>query len=223
MNISFTYNLDKDIKNFLIGKMAHANNPSRRQALFEEKYGKEMDPEKLKKFILDYSKEKNINFEERAKFFQKTWGEVNDEFFRRMENIFKAKLPAEEIIAYLTINDRCGYNPGRDGQWYFFISASCKDPRRLSAHEIFHFYTHLCFGNWLKEKGLSPQEFYDLKESLAEILNLEFNDLSDGKDFANADYQIPMRQKIVELWQKEKDIKKVIDEMIKDKTYEKAN
>jgi hypothetical protein len=218
MKVNFSYNLDKDIQNFLIGKksVGGREHPSRLQKLYEEKNGPEVDTENLRKFIIIYSEKNKIDFKKRAIIFQKAWAEINNEFFYRTEKIFQTKLPTENITGYLTVNDRCGYNPGQNGQWYFFITAGCQQPRRLCAHEIFHFFTHLCFEKWLRnEVGLTPKEFYDLKESLNEILNCEFADLLDGSDKPNSEYQIPIRQKIKELWQKEKDIKKVVEKMIK--------
>jgi hypothetical protein len=168
--------------------------------------------------ILDFTNERKIIINDRIETLQKEWNSVNDEFFQRIDKIFGVKLPIEEIIVYLTVNDRCEYNPGRNGRWYFFVSALTLSPKLTCAHEIFHFFVHFCFEKWLiDEIKLNPKEFYDLKESLNEILNIEFSDLIERKDKPNMEYQTAIRQKISKLWQKEKDIKKVIDEIIKDK------
>jgi hypothetical protein len=217
MKLTFSYNLEKDIRNFLIAKksLGHSGRPSKMQALFEEKYGQNTETEKLREFITDFLKENKINFEEKIMTFQKSWNEVNDEVFSRMEKIFKIQLPTEEISVFLTINDRKGYNPGLGGQWYFFVNVSSPFYKITCVHEIFHFYTHLLFESYLKEeKGFSPQEFYNLKESLTEIINHEFADLMGGKEFGNIEHK-DIRQKIGELWEKEKDIKKVVGEIIK--------
>ncbi|MDD5289972.1 MAG: hypothetical protein PHT40_02080 [Patescibacteria group bacterium] len=215
MKLNFTYNLDKDIENFIIAKTAVGarEHLSRRQAEYEKIYGPNLDKEKIKKFILDFTAERKINMADRIETLQKEWASINDEFFQKIEKIFGVKLPVEEITAYLTVNDRCGYNPN---QYYFFVSALTLAPKLICAHEIFHFFIHFCFEKWLKDEiGLNPKEFYDLKESLNEILNHEFSDLVEGKDKPNMEYQTAMRQKIGELWQKEKNIKKVIEEMVK--------
>lgn len=217
MKVVFKYNLEKDIENFMIAKrsLGHGGKPSKLQTLYEEKYGQNMNLEKLREFIVNFSKENKIDFAERARVLQKSWSKVNDEVFCRLEEIFKVQLPTEKIVAYLTINDRCGYNPGLRGQWYFFVNIKARFPKKTCIHEIFHFYTHYCFEALLKEKGLSRQEFYEIKESLTEIINHEFVDLMNAKELGYKEHK-EMRQKISELWKKEKDIKKVIDKMIKE-------
>lgn len=219
MKLNFTYNLDKDIENFFIGKTAVGarEHLSKRQAEYEKIYGPDLDKEKIKKFILDLTAERKINMTDRIEALQKEWNLVNDGFFQKIEKIFGVKLPVEEITVYLTVNDRCSYNPK---QYYFFVSALTLAPKLTCAHEIFHFFIHFCFEKWLKNKiKLTPKEFYDLKESLNEILNLEFTDLVERKDKPNMEYQTAIRQKIGELWQKKKDIKKVIEEMVSKKYY----
>lgn len=219
MKLIFTYNLEKDLSNFLIANksLGHSGKPSKTQMLYNEKYGLEIDKEKLRQFIIDFSVQYKIDFVAKAKEFQEIWNNVNDEIFCRMEKIFKTKLPTEEITAYLTINDRCGYNPGLNGQWYFFVNENSQFSKITCIHEIFHFYTHLCFENYLKEKGLSRQEFYDLKEALTEIINHEFVDLMGGKEFGYVEHKI-IRQKINELWEKYRDIKKVLESLILEKS-----
>lgn len=217
VEVNFDYNVDKDVENFIIAKTAvgSKDNPSKRQIQYENIYGSTIDKEKIKKFIIDFLEERKIDTTEIIKKIEKEWAPVNNEFFQRAETIFKIKLPVQTVTAFLTINDRCGYSPE---QYYFFLNLLTRSPKKICAHEIFHFFFHYRFEKKLKkEVGLTPQEFYDLKESFNEILNLEFFDLLDAKDNPNTDFQIPIRQKIVTLWQKNPDIEIVLQEMVKDK------
>lgn len=220
MQLIFKYNLEKDMENFLIANksLGHGGKPSKRQILFEEKYGLEMGDDKLREFIITFTKEKKIDFKERIILFQKLWDEISEEVFLRMEKIFQTKLPVENIDVFLTINDRCSYNHNK---YYFFVCALAQWPKITCVHEIFHFFTHLCFESYLKEKGLSRQEFYDLKEALTEIINHEFADLMGGKEFGYTEHK-DLRIKIGVLWKQNKDIKKVVEELIKlIKSYER--
>lgn len=87
MNITFTYNLDKDVENFLIAKTAVGarEHPSRRQVEYEKIYGQNLDKEKIKKFIIDFTAERKINVADRIKTLQKEWDLINDEFFKELK------------------------------------------------------------------------------------------------------------------------------------------
>ncbi len=215
MKLNFTYNLEKDIANFLIASksLGHNGKPSKVQQLYMDKYGQELDEDKLNNFIREYSEKYKINFLNQAEKFQNSWNLINEEIFKRMENIFKVKLPTNNIMAYLTINDRCSYNPGINEQWYFFVNANIKFPEITCLHEIFHFYTHLSFGNYLKNKGLNQQKFFDIKEALTVILNHEFIDLMGNKDMGYIEHK-ELRDKISDLWQQTRNIKNIVDSLI---------
>ncbi len=44
-------------------------------------------------------------------------------------------------------------------------------------HELLHFYTWHAFHEELDNKGVSKEKYNDIKESLTELLNLDFKEL----------------------------------------------
>lgn len=211
MILTFKYNLEEDIRNFFIGSksLGHNMRPSKKHLLYQEQYGEELTEENLKKFINNYIKENNINIESKIKEFQDSWDKVNDEFLQRCEKIFKINLPCEKIDAYLTVNDRCGYSIVDN---LFFVSVGTNQSKRIAMHELFHFYTWYAIGKELKDKNIGKQKYYDIKESLTEILNLEFKDLMECEDKGYTEHQ-ELRKKIKEYWLEYKDIRKVVEKI----------
>ena len=69
MKVNFTYNLDKDIENFIIVKTAVGarEHPSKRQLEYEKIYGQDLDKEKIRKFILDFTAERKIKMKDKIK------------------------------------------------------------------------------------------------------------------------------------------------------------
>jgi hypothetical protein len=62
-------------------------------------------------------------------------------------------------------------------------------------HELLHFYTWHTFGKKLLDQGLLKLVYNNIKESLTEILNLEFSDLMGGKLDSGYPQHQAMRQK----------------------------
>ncbi|OGZ38587.1 MAG: hypothetical protein A3F21_01165 [Candidatus Portnoybacteria bacterium RIFCSPLOWO2_01_FULL_38_39] len=82
-------------------------------------------------------------------------------------------------------------------------------------HELLHFYTRHAFGKKLLDEGLSKLAYNDAKESLTELLNLEFPDLLNGKSDNGYPQHKEMREKVRALWLKQKDISFLIQELVK--------
>jgi len=140
------------------------------------------------------------------------WEAIQYEYFQRINNIFNISLSTDTITAYSSINDRYGYNIEEN---YFFISAKNPDDNNLIiAHELFHFYTWHRLAQSLKIKGISISQYNDIKESLTEILNLEFADLLNGKyDEGYPQHKI-LRQKINILWRSGKKLDDIVLDFI---------
>jgi hypothetical protein len=81
-------------------------------------------------------------------------------------------------------------------------------------HELLHFYTWQVFFEELKRKGLSGLRYNDIKESLTELLNLEFSDLMGGGVDKGYGQHQEMRKKIRDLWPKNKDIKALVNNLV---------
>jgi len=212
MKLTFKYNLNEDIKNFFGASksLGHSGRQSKIHLLYQGRYGAELTQENLKKFINNYVKENNIDVKEKIKEFQKSWDKINDEFFKRAEKIFKVQLPTEQVDVYLTTNDRCCLSINDN---LFFVYVKSDHIKRTAMHELFHFYTWYAFGKELKDKNIGKQKYYDIKESLTEILNLEFEDLIEYPEVGYSEHK-ELRKEIKKYWLKYKDIKKVVEKII---------
>lgn len=211
MKIEFAYNREKDIW-CLLNKGKSSNNSSKPTKVYQElisKYGESPTTENTSKFIDQYLVENNIDIDERITSFQRDWEKISLEYKKRAEAIFKISLP-EDVVAYLTVNNRCPYNIEDN---YFFVSVSNPSPVASTImHELFHFYTW--YGLHEELKDVSKEKYNDIKESLTVLLNLEFADLLDGAvDYGYPQHQ-EMRSKIRDMWLADKDLKKVVAGLI---------
>ncbi|MDO8590138.1 MAG: hypothetical protein Q7R69_02600 [bacterium] len=211
MRVEFAYDLDKDVENF--AKTLNSVNNKEHTAfhrLYIEKRGQDFKPDLVKKFI----KEHTINIDIPAVIaeIENNWLPIHEKFIERAEKIFGIKYPLEKITAYLTTNNRCSYNTKEN---YFFVYLKNKSSNRTIMHEIFHFYTWHLFYKKLFDQGVSKEKYNDIKESLTELLNLEFSDLLDGAvDYGYQRHQ-EMRAKVRDMWNSDKNLHKIINVLIK--------
>lgn len=211
MNISFSYNIHKDVDNF-IKTLNSINNssPTKLQKLFKSRFGEKYQREYIHKFIKSYTKEQNIDFNEKLVEIKDNWERVSCCYFERAEKLFQYKYSLP-IKVYLTTNSRCSYNIKAR---YFFLFIDAESTNAIIMHELFHFYTWQSFGEKLVNKGVSKETYNDLKESLTEILNLEFSDLLSGKSDSGYYQHQECRLLIKNLWLKFKDLNKVVEEYL---------
>ena len=85
-------------------------------------------------------------------------------------------------------------------------------------HELLHFYTWHAFGKKLLDEGLSKLAYNDIKESLTELLNLEFSDLMSGKQDTGYPQHQDMRTEIQNFWPVQKDISVLLQKLMSDKS-----
>ncbi|NQU86306.1 MAG: hypothetical protein HQ541_11145 [Mariniphaga sp.] len=221
MNIEFKYNIEKDAENFLIVAKAKKIKISSsfleekrflKYKMYFEKYGPIFSKSKLKKFINEYIEDNKIDIIQELKIIENKWAQVNKSFWSRAEKFFRTKLPHRQITVYLTVSDVCGYNI-KDGYFFITLKSSCSN--LIIMHELWHFFTWYSFGKKFKETNvISKEKYYDIKESLTEILNLEFKDLLGNQiDKGYPDHQ-KIRKKVKKLWVKYENIKKVVDKLL---------
>ncbi len=208
MVLTFKYDPDKDIENYkIIHRAKYKGGESKILELYKRKFGEGLDYTNLSKFIKGLVEYNKIDLKKSAGGIEQSWLKIKDEFFKRMDKIFSSNLPIENFVVYLTTNDRCGYSLKGN---YFFVTVFSKKPMMTIMHELLHFYTYYCFKGELEQ--MDSQKAYDIKESLTELLNLEFSDLLDGEDKGYQQHQ-QLRQLVKEAWQKKKDIRFVFDEL----------
>jgi len=222
MNLKFKYNLKKDAENFIDItriKKIEENNLLLTETrffiykLYFEKRGQNFNKNKVLDFIKNYINENKIDINQEIKRIKNKWFPINSIFLERAEAIFKTKLPQKKIIVYLTINDICGYNIN---DCYFFVSLKGQHSNLTIMHELWHFYTWEAYGKKFKRENIiSKEQYYDIKESLTEILNIEFKDLlGDIKDMGYPSHQ-EIRKMVKQYWSIEKDIQKVMENLLK--------
>ena len=116
------------------------------------------------------------------------------------------------ITVYLTTSDKCGYSIENN---YFFIGTETKCPKLTIMHELFHFYTWYLLRDDLREKNINKKTYYDIKESLTEILNMEFSDLLDCTDKGYLQHE-KLRVLVRNHWLDAKDIRETFYGVLND-------
>src|SRR3989344_5647218 len=212
MKLHFAYNIEKDIENFIKGTNAtNSKKPTKFQISFSEKYGENFEAEKVKAFIEEQDKVNGFDANKEIVAVEARWKTAEPIFIERVEKLFGISYPAPIITVYLTHNERCTYNIEQN---YFFVRIGSEFSNNTIMHELLHFYTWHAFGKKLLDEGLSKLAYNDVKESLTELLNLEFSDLLNGKRDEGYPQNQEMRTKIREIWQVKKDISTLIQKLV---------
>jgi hypothetical protein len=209
--IEFRYDLDKDISNFIAGTSAKNNSkPTRLQQLYIDVYGTDYDRIKVQTFIESYISEGSLDVVKCKEVIEQNWRKIENSYFEKAERLFGVSYADQQIVAYLTTNQRCTYNLKEK---YFFVNLSSKSPNLTIMHELFHFYTWQAYHDSLIKAGINENQYNDIKESLTVLLNVEFVDLMDGVRDDGYPQHAGMRQEVQELWSRSKDLRKVIFEV----------
>lgn len=166
----------------------------------------------------------NFDANQQVKIVEKRWREIELDFIKRVEKVFGISYPSPQITVYLTHNGRCTYNINEN---YFFVYISSEFSNNIIMHELLHFYTWHAFGQKLVDEGFSRAKYNDIKESLTELLNLEFTDLMNNKADDGYPQHKEMRAEIRKLWLDKKHIEiifrnlmpKTIETKYKDRKY----
>jgi hypothetical protein len=208
MKLTFSYDLQKDIENFLKSlKSVNNKEHTKSQEEYIQKYGAEFTAENLRLFIEQKLRAQKID--ERVAEIERGWNIIATDALSRIENIFGI-YPFPEIRVFLTTNNRCTYNIQEN---YFFVYTESKHPNSTILHELFHFYTWYAYGKNLIEQGFPRDRYNDIKESLTVILNTDFLDLVGGEIDKGYPQHQEMRGRIELLWKKERKIDVVIQEL----------
>lgn len=208
LKIHFKYDLEKDVENFLRGTQSINNKtPTKLQRLYIEKHGTIYNSEIVRNFIETYVQNNHIDLSSFVTSIEHNWRLIEENFIYKIEKLFGTMYPTESITAYLSTNSRCTYNVQDN---YFFVFLNAKSPNAYIIHELFHFYTWYAFHDELIGQGLDEKRYNDIKESLTEILNLEYVDLMDGIVDEGYSQHVAMRKKVRALWLATKDLRKTV-------------
>lgn len=140
------------------------------------------------------------------------WQKHGEELTKKIEKTF-GKFKNQTFNVFITTLYICDYNYEEK---YFYLSLyhSLAKNFTIIAHELSHFLFYEYFQDYLKEKNISGDKFQDLKESMTVLLNTEeFKNLLLIEDSGYQPHQ-KLRELILSSWQKHKNIKKVIDEIV---------
>jgi len=180
--------IDKKLQNKLVNK-------TRKQAFY---------------FLISYLKNlyKKENINQKKKEVRDIFDQSQREIFSRMEKITGKKIYRENFICFLTTFPRAPYDYHRGYVWLPIVW-SRESHIGTFTHELLHFQT---YAYWEKKclKKLTKEEFENLKEALAVILNEEFMDLMIWPDKG---YKIhrDLREKLLKFWKKNKNFNKLIN------------
>lgn len=212
MKVTFEYNQEKDtwcLTNY--GK--RSNNSSSSTKTYEKlilNYGENPTDVSIAAFINEYITSNKIDVEESVAKYQSDWSDISDEYQKRAEALFQVSLP-NDVIAYLTVNNRCPYNIKES---FFFVSFPTASSRKVAMHELWHFYTWYKFGVIWEDK-IGKQKYNDIKEALTVLINIECADLLPERIY---DIGYPqhkeLRERIVKLWTAEKDMNKLWNNLV---------
>jgi len=212
MKLHFAYNIEKDIENFIKGTNAtNSKKPTKFQISFSEKYGDNFEAEKVRAFIEEQDKISGFDANKEIVAVETRWKIAEPIFIERVEKLFGISYPAPIITVYLTHNERCTYNIEQN---YFFVRIGSEFSNNTIMHELLHFYTWHAFGKKLLDDGLSKLAYNDIKESLTELLNLEFSDLMNGKRDEGYPQHQDMRAEIQKIWLVDKNISELIQKLL---------
>ncbi len=215
MTLDFSYDTNRDVENFMKGtKAVNDSKPTKFHQLYIDTCGETVDDSKLKSFIAKYIEDQHINIIERVEQIKNNWLPIQYAFIKRCEIIFDTVYPQEDIHIYLTTNGRCTYSIEKG---FFFVRIQSANANPTIMHELFHFYTYHVFYKKIKDAGLTDLEYNNIKESLTELLNIDFHDLMGGiVDKGYIQHQ-KMRKDIRDYYSKNKSIVGVVDFLIQSK------
>ena len=178
------------------------------QALYIAEYGETFEDSKLETFIAKYITAQRLDIPSETARINDAWQPIEQEFMKRVESIFGCACPLDTVRVFLTTDTRCTYNIE---QAYFFVSISGLFQNEIIMHELLHFWTWWVFHGELESGRITKERYNDVKESLTELLNVEFQDLLGGAHDDGYPQHQEMRAIVRKTWIETKDIKKVFE------------
>jgi len=207
MKLSFSYDLRKDIENYKrASQSTNHRMPTEIEARYVAEYGKGFEDQKLESLISKYVAEQGLDLSIQTEKIEKEWLPIEQEFFKRVEQIFGITSPLGKIQVFLTTDSRCSYNIEKG---YFFVSASRPFQNRTIMHELLHFWTWWKFHQEVESGRITKESYNGVKESLTELLNVEFLDLLGGVRDGGYPQHQELRAVVNKTWVETRDIEKV--------------
>ncbi len=141
----------------------------------------------------------------------KSWNNINNEFFKRLEKITKKPICSKIFVGYMTTMGRCPYD-FKEKSFMFSLFYSIPQVLQTVAHEIMHIQFHNTYWGEI-EREIGKEKTADLKEALTVLLNLEFKDLLFVEDKGYKSHK-KLRNFIIKEWKKEPDFNLLLDKCV---------
>lgn len=212
MEVRFVYDEDMDVDCLIAKGAGSLNSPGQKTKTYEALLAFTPDVgdrEKVREFVRKYIREHDIDAENTARLLQSNWDSVGGVFEKLASEIFGLKI-SDTITAYLTVTGRYPYDMAQN---YFYVPIEKSNANAVAMHELFHFYTWRVFHKELTDNGASEAKYNDIKESLTEILNTDFQDLLGGSQDYGYQGHKEMRAKINKLRKEGKSIGEIVNEL----------
>jgi hypothetical protein len=179
------------------------------------------DPQK-KEIIVNYidkyyTKKYLDKFYNSSKIFDK----YNQKIINRLEKIHNRQFPVEKVIIKYNTFIACPYQYRKNQKWFgIFLSKRYinKGFIGVAVHELMHLFFHYYFWDICKSKGLKSDEIHFIKESFTVIINKEFKDILDYKDYGYLEHKT-LRQIILKEWKKGTSFEEILKKIISEKKY----
>jgi uncharacterized protein (UPF0297 family) len=156
--------------------MDSINHPGLKTNIYRKLEEEGKDPEN-RRYVSDSFKylaeKKSELIKIRLRDYKNDWRKIEKEFFIRTDDFFETTETMDNLTAYLTFTNRCGYNTKKG---FFFVTMGSNCPNSIVMHETLHFYTHKLFQPDFEEKGIGSK-FNAFKESLTFVMNHIYQDL----------------------------------------------
>lgn len=165
-------------------------------------------------FMADYlKKNQDMSLIEQKKMeLEKVWGKGESDFFKILSEILQKPIYEASYVCYLSTICGC---PFYEKENWFMVSLS---KLNIQVYIIAHEFMHLQFIYWYKKyclaKSLTNKQFWHIQEVITFLLNEpEFFSIIK---FDDPGYPIHknLRQRLKEIWQKNKNFKNFLDKAI---------
>lgn len=173
--------------------------------------------EKFEEYSKDfYSEENKSNRDDILSFYQSSWGEVENIYINKMEEIHKNKFPYKIIYGILSTSPRgWGFNLKGENPWF-----ACPNDRsdrflKIAMHEIMHVFFIEYFREEYKIKfNLNDNQLWDIQESLTVLLNIELSNILPEPDLGYPQHK-KLREEVTQVWLETRNIDDVLDSLCK--------
>ena len=170
--------------------------------------------------IIDYLKKSfgTKKLEQISKNIEIPWVKIEEKYFQQLSTLLQKPIYQADYTCYLTTLHSCPFFVEEN---WFMTSAFSR--LEVQLYVICHEFMHLQFLYYYKEycleKGLTKSEIGHFKEAITFLLNEpEFEPIIKFRDKGYPQHQ-ELREKLKELWDRDKNFKNFLDEIIAKKEH----